>query len=781
MLFWGAGDIAFGQYPPAHFLAEALRRGELPLWNPHLQGGYPFVANWISEVFTPFTLLYLLLPAPAAYSWGAVLGLFIAGISMYALLRVHAMPVPAALVGAVAFMLNGQLVVRQATPVIAHSYVWLPLLFLLLELAVRRQRLAFAILAAPFLALPWLTYPNAAVYASYAAAFFYLFHAAVAWLRGARPVALFLLRALPVTLGLAALVAAVQLVPTWELIRFSQTPQGHSLNTAGEHALPVHQLVVFLLPNFFGSEAAGLYWGWWTWGELTVYLGIAPLFLAALIPFLRTGPRSLFYLWLAILALLLSLGSYGLLYGLFYRLPLVFYLREPARILPIFAFAASWCAARALATAWLEEETFRRLCGRIVPLLLVGGAAAGAFALVTRAAPALVLDTARALEALIPRFHWSYFADLFLRTGAGDLPRLAFALLALGLALLLYGRRVLRPSLLCASLFVVVSLDLLSFGTGLNPTLPPDRYLAPPQVLPLLRADQEIYRVLSLYTADNDPRSSDIVDRWRDHYPAWFGQGRDLPLRAELLGPGMNLLHRVTSAQGNQGLLLRRPDELVKAAYDPTLPFSPERLNLPLLGRLNVRYLLSPTPLPVEGLDLVHAGRVWLYRNPAERPRAYVAEQVITVAAGTTLQEALALWQRNPGATLLETRPAQGSAGHAAITRYTNHEVEIATTLEREGLLILADTWYPGWRATVNETPVEIWRANHAQRAVALPAGTHNVRFWYDPESLRLGAILSVVGLAVAAAAALAVLREQRAGRPRGSLLLARRSLRAPR
>ena len=764
MLFWGAGDIAFGQYPPAHFLAQALKQGDLPLWNPHLQGGYPFVANWISEVFTPFTLLYLLLPAPAAYSWGAILGLFIAGISMYALLRVHTMPVPAALVGAAAFMLNGQLVVRLATPVIAHSYVWFPALFLFLELAVRRQRLAFASLAAPFLALAWLTYPNAAVYASYAAAFFYLFHAAAAWRHGARRAALFLLRALPVTLGLAALLAAVQLLPTWELLRFSQTPQGHVFNVASEHALPLHQLVVLLLPNFFGSEAAGLYWGWWTWGELTVYLGIAPLLLAAVVPFLRVGPRSLFYLSLALVALLLSLGSYGPLYALFYRLPLAFYLREPARILPIFAFAVAWCAARALATAWLDGPLLQRVSRRAVPFLLAASAGAGILALAAGAAPHLIVGAARWLEGPLGRVHWSYFADLFLRTGAGDLPRLALALLALGLAFLLYSRRVLRPSLLCGSLFVVISLDLLSFGNGLNPTVPPERYLAPPEVLPLLEIDREPYRMVSVFTAGNDPRSTDIVDRWRDHYPAWFPpKAGDLPLRAELLSPGLNLLHGITSAQGNQGLLLQRPDELVKAAYDPSLPFSPERLDLPLLGRLNVRYLLSPAPISATGLELVHAGRVWLYRNLAEQPRAYVAEQVMTVPAGTPLREALALWQRNPHATLVETRIAQGSAGRAAITRYDNDEIEIATTLERDGLLVLADTWYPGWQASVNGTSVEIWRVNHAQRAVALPAGTHEVRFWYAPESLALGAAASAAGLIVVAAAAVAALRRRQA------------------
>jgi uncharacterized membrane protein YfhO len=70
--------------------------------------------------------------------------------------------------------------------------------------------------------------------------------------------------------------------------------------------------------------------------------------------------------------------------------------------------------------------------------------------------------------------------------------------------------------------------------------------------------------------------------------------------------------------------------------------------------------------------------------------------------------------------------------------------VEIEAETAGEVLLVLTDTYYPGWEARVDSVPVEIFRANGLHRAVRVPAGRHSVVFEYRPASLRWGLALSV-------------------------------------
>ena len=68
---------------------------------------------------------------------------------------------------------------------------------------------------------------------------------------------------------------------------------------------------------------------------------------------------------------------------------------------------------------------------------------------------------------------------------------------------------------------------------------------------------------------------------------------------------------------------------------------------------------------------------------------------------------------------------------------------------EADGLLVLTDTYAPGWQARVDDVVTPIMVANHAFRAVVVPAGAHVVEFSYRPLALRLGIGLSVSTVAM--------------------------------
>ena len=98
------------------------------------------------------------------------------------------------------------------------------------------------------------------------------------------------------------------------------------------------------------------------------------------------------------------------------------------------------------------------------------------------------------------------------------------------------------------------------------------------------------------------------------------------------------------------------------------------------------------------------------------------------------------------------SRTAVGPAESVAVTRYEPQRVELVASLQHPGLVILADTYYPGWKLTIDGVPAPIYRTNRLMRGAAVKAGRHTLVYTYDPDSFRIGGALSMVGLLALAA-----------------------------
>src|SRR5205823_1335456 len=92
------------------------------------------------------------------------------------------------------------------------------------------------------------------------------------------------------------------------------------------------------------------------------------------------------------------------------------------------------------------------------------------------------------------------------------------------------------------------------------------------------------------------------------------------------------------------------------------------------------------------------------------------------------------------------SRTPVGPLESVAIIKYEPQRVELRAKLDRPGLVILADTYYPGWHLTVDGKTASIVRANRLMRGAAVPAGEHTLVYTYDPVSFRVGAIVSIGG-----------------------------------
>ena len=99
---------------------------------------------------------------------------------------------------------------------------------------------------------------------------------------------------------------------------------------------------------------------------------------------------------------------------------------------------------------------------------------------------------------------------------------------------------------------------------------------------------------------------------------------------------------------------------------------------------------------------------------------------------------------------MLPYSPPAAGVSPARVTVDQNEQVVVDATSSRPGYLILDDSYYPGWRATVNGRPATIVAANTNFRAVRVGTGKQVVRFTYQPASVALGnGRLNVLSLAV--------------------------------
>ena len=310
-------DLLLQNYVWKQFVVDSLRAGSLPLWDPYLFAGHPFLANGQHAALYPLTWLVFLMPVPRAFGMFMVLQLGLAGLGMYVLGRVLNAGRPGALVAGVVFQLSGFMVISAVHPMIVAGASWLPLLLALIELTVTRAgvpwrdraMLPWALAGAVALGFQILaghaetTYFVLLVMGAYAG--WRLLIRALAegrhqWRAEVLSPALGLL--LMVGLGLA--LGAVQWLPFYEVAQTSFRQGGASLSEVLGWAYPKRRVLTFLVPNFFGNpthrtlrdvftgqtiratvnahgEPIGAFdWGMKNYVEGAAYVGILPLLLA---------------------------------------------------------------------------------------------------------------------------------------------------------------------------------------------------------------------------------------------------------------------------------------------------------------------------------------------------------------------------------------------------------------------------------------------------------------------------------------------------------------------
>ena len=264
-------DLILENYAWKKFILESLGRMELPLWNPYLFAGVPFLAAGQHSALYPLSIVFYLLPLAQAYGVFTALQIFIACLGGYVFLRVLGAGRFAAALAGMVYGFSGFMLVSVVFSMVIAAACWLPWALAATELAIRgydpqrhsrtSPRLLYLLAGSLVLGVPFLAgHVDTSYYILMVLGFYSAWRltgilwATRSWSR-VLPIGLMLLGM--VVLGMA--LAAVQLAPLFELVRANFRQGSASYDEVVGWALPWRRAISFLIPDFFGNPSLHSY------------------------------------------------------------------------------------------------------------------------------------------------------------------------------------------------------------------------------------------------------------------------------------------------------------------------------------------------------------------------------------------------------------------------------------------------------------------------------------------------------------------------------------------
>ena len=722
-------------YPQRVFLARSLLAGHLPLWDPDLFLGAPFLANPQTAVLYPFSWLFVFGPVQAVYTAQLVLHAFLAAYFTYLLARYAFGALPlAAVLGGLAYAFGGFAVGQVGHLNQVSAAAWLPAVLLAYDRFTVHRRVYWLGLGALALALQLLAgHPQETYMTLIVLGIFGVVTAP--WSYQSVPRLLACAIGGIVMCSLGAMVAAAQLLPTLELAPLSIRGDGVNWRDAVAGSLPSYLAVRALLPP---------YWITVPYTEYLGYVGVATVTLGLLAVLRGRARPVVFGVLISFLGLFLALGENNGLYAwVFTSVPGFDTFRVPARWLLLWEFGAAMLAA--VGADWIGRGSIMRLRSAwLWPRLAL---------LVLILVVALAWQTESGEEFAARRTPLMFLVVAAATLVVGALPHLGRPILALSLLIVLSG----------AELWAVADAS-------------PARQAPPPaftqgESVDWLRAngvsDQE--RLLSLARPEYVPAAEagiraglsslppSVVDlvlvaqKWHDtltpNVPLQFGfntadgyDGGVLPLLRWL-----HLSRLVVDSPRSDGVLLTRLESI------------PSDRVLDLLG---VRYVIANADAQATSdLQLIDFGDLRLFRRPQVVPLSLVVFQASPVADERSALERMAAVDFDPtrevvleGVSGAPPTAINGVAPDSLAVQPDTVGAErwhARVSLTRPGYLLQREAWYPGWHARVDGTEAPLLRADGLFRAVAVGAGVHDVDIYFESASFNRGTLLSGAGLVV--------------------------------
>jgi hypothetical protein len=678
-------------YPFHAFAAQEVRGGRLPLWNGSILSGFPFQAIAQSALLYPFNFVFAVLPMPWAWTAAMAIRMFLAALFIGLLLRELGASFAGCTVGGIVFASCGFITVWQCYGIV-DSAIWLPMIcYSIIRLRREPAPKNIALVAVSF-AMPVLAgHPETAAHLALAGCALALF------LFQKRFIARFTLGAI-----LAIGLASVQLAPTIEWLYELK------LNlSAPEPALTRHDGQGFFSRDIFMSPSSALV----PIPEGASYAGLISLIAAPLAFFYRPRRYVLFFAGLVFLSLAVAF-SINPFHWIVDHLPVVKAWKN-GRLILIGDFGIAILAG--LGVTVLERQIARRKTAWILTVMATIVAGAGIF------------EVVRATQSAAPLMRGPAGSAIFLAA--------AFLLIAFRLA------GALRPGSFSAMVCLLTAAEMISFSFGFPGYARPNEIFPPAPLFQFLQNQGPAGSFRMAKFGYPIPANAGMI------YGIDMAEGYYLPTeRARLFTAGLR----------------EERDDGIFFLADAVVNARDRRFDL-----LNTKYIVVPAP-GVE-FDLLSRQRdrfslvyreptIAVFENASALPRAFAVPLSGVEVIGDTDGQLNRLKDPafDPSQRVVLSKPLKGAGGAAEgwnsnvnLISSINGKMIFSTKTSGASVLVVSQMTYPGWRARIDGREASVVTADYALSGVAVPPGTHEVELFFDPKPFGVGAVITLVSLAI--------------------------------
>ena len=714
-------DLSRFFYPLREFSANEFLKFRVPLWDPYIHCGSPHLAELQTCVFYPLSAIYLLFPYPYAFNYFIIAHIFMAGLFTYILMREWGYSGYACFLSAIVFMFSGYIISVINLLASLASVVWLPLVILFYERSLKKDWVKNSIITGMFMALMFLGGEPVILYITF-------FILALLGLR-IKPMVL----AIGVFLGLASF----QILPFLEFLKY--TSRGMmDFNEASMWSMPVYALSELFFPYL--SESDYIYKDYWTRQSwlLVYYMGIATVVFAFIsLKFDSTKRRRAIFYILA-LGLALSFGRYTPLYYFLYKtLPGFNLSRYPIKFFFMAAFSLAILAGMGMDYYARHAKTDPRFRKFLKQILILGFLLAFIYLVfnlsfypICNFLKKMILNISNDFSGKIDRIEQLVITGLYnIRRGIG-----LFMFLSV---VMFFGiKKRINPGIVLFFILLAAFVDIFTANKNVYQNMDIKEFLKPGSAVEFLQKDKALFRI---FDSPATLRQNMFVPE-KDYFEGNAG------LRERVVSD-RGVSFGIYDAYGYGSLYNRRQEEVVDIIVRSDAPDATKLLDL-----LNVKYVISPKIFKASGYRISKkTEKVNIYENENFLPRAFLADKAVIIKDEKKILEKMKSKDFEPEKEVILEEEVLERTGRVSreesvsILKYEPNYVEIKAETSAPKFLVLSDTYYPGWKASVDEKPCKIYRADYVLRAVYLESGKHIVKFTYDPFSFKIGAIITLV------------------------------------